>query len=185
MANTSESLSELLTNAWAELGDMTHLRGGYAGLAVLATQTESGPEMRQMVIRGADRRSATVTLHTDRQTAKCTQIGANSKVSLLVWRAEGDLQIRATAQAEILGAYAAKQVWADLPFATRGNYGVTPAPGTPIKSPDAYQRSASEDRLAVINLHIRKIDVVRLATPLHYRAMFEVSNNWAGTWLAP
>lgn len=185
MTDWSASLSEFLTAIWAELGDFTHPRSGYVGLASLATQSPAGPEMRQLVIRAADRASGLLTLHTDTETAKCAEISANPKVSLLVWRPEHDLQIRVKADAEMLGRFAAQKVWTELPFASRGNYGVNPTPGTPITHATDYDRSADENRLAVIALHIREIDAVRLASPLHYRAKFVEKDDWAGTWLAP
>ena len=185
MQDWSKSLSSFLTGIWAELGDFTHPRCGYAGLAGLATQTDNGPELRQLVIRAADRASGLLTLHTDNTTAKCEEIRSNGNVSLLVWRPENDLQIRIKARAEVLGSFAARKVWSELPFASRGNYGVNPRPGTPIGSAFDYERSADQARLAVISLHVREIDAVRLADPKHYRARFVEADNWAGTWLAP
>ena len=182
---TAPSLQSFLTSIWAEIGDFTHPRNGYPGLATLATQGTNGPEMRQLVLRSADKASARVLLHSDNETAKCREIEKNSAVSLLLWRPETRLQIRLKGRAEVLGSYAAESVWTELPFASRGNYGVTPCPGTPIEDAYDYQRIADVKRLGVIAVQIREIDAVQLTEPHHIRAKFATGDHWSGQWLAP
>lgn len=179
------TLTDFLTRIWAELGDFTHPRAGYPGLVSLATIGNQCPELRQLVLRSTDKASGRVMLHSDTETAKCREILANPNVSLLAWRAETNLQIRLKGVAEILGSYAATSVWSELPFASRGNYGVTPAPGTPIAEPHAYQRNADMTRLAVIAVQVTEIDAVELREPNHIRALYRAADNWSGSWLAP
>ena len=114
----AHDIDSFLSAIWAEIGDFVTPRCGYAGLATLATQSDTGPQMRNLVIRDANRRDGLVHLHTDRQTPKVTEIDANSAASLLIWRPETQLQIRLGGRAEVLGAYAARQIWADVPFAS-------------------------------------------------------------------
>ena len=178
-------LSTFLTAIWAEMGDFTHSRGGYPGLVSLATISDSGPQQRQLVLRSVDRAADLLMLHTDSHTPKCAQLLADPRVSLLFWNPEVQLQIRVNGRAELLGAYAAQSAWAELPFASRGNYGVTPAPGSPIDAPFEYERKADETRLAVISVKVEHIDAVHLSTPKHIRAKFRADDNWAGQWLAP
>ena len=181
----AHDIDSFLTAIWAEIGDFATPRCGYAGLATLATQSDTGPQMRNLVIRDANRRDGLVHLHTDRQTPKVTEIDANSAASLLIWRPETQLQIRLGGRAEVLGAYAARQIWADVPFASRGNYGVTPAPGSAIETSGAYKRLPDESRLAVLQFHVDHIDAVHLGKPLHIRARYDKARGWQGQWVAP
>ena len=185
MNNRSHSLADFHIEIWAELGDFTRPRAGFAGLATLATQTATGPKLRQMVLRKADRAGAELVLHTDRETPKVAEIMAEPTVSLLVWNPDTALQIRVSGRAEILGSYAAEKVWSTLPFASRGNHGVNPVPGTEIASADAYERIPDVARLAVIRITVSNIDAVRLAEPHHVRARFSQADDWAGQWVAP
>ena len=141
--------------------------------------------MRQLVLRSVDRASDLVILHTDVKSAKCAEIAADPRVAILAWNPDHLLQIRLSGRAELLGAYAAQKAWSDLPFASQGNYGVSPAPGTPIAKPHAYQREADPKRLAVVSVKIDAIDAVHLAEPRHIRAKFRQDDGWAGRWVAP
>lgn len=185
MAEWAEDLGAFLTAIWAEIGNFSAPRGGYPGLITLATQGDNGPEQRMLVLRSADRAAARLVLHTDKATAKVTEIEADPRVSLLIWCAKQNLQLRLKGQAELLGAYAAQQAWGDMPFASQGNYGVTPAPGTVISSSGAYERLADPARLAVIAVSLHEIDAVHLGQPHHIRARFRAKDGWSGAWLAP
>ena len=182
---TGPNLQTFFTEIWAELGDFTHPRGGFAGLVTFGTVGPTGPELRQLVLRATDKASARITLHSDTDTAKCREIMTDPRVSILAWRAETNLQIRLKGRAEVLGSYAAEQVWSELPYASRGNYGVTPSPGSEIAAPHAYERIADKGRLAVIAVQIDEIDAVQLTEPHHIRARYAATDQWSGQWLAP
>ena len=181
----SDDLAAFLAAVWAELGDYTRARAGYPGLVTLATRGSGGPELRQVVLRKTDRANAQLVLHTDSDSHKVAELAADPAVSLLAWNPEHQLQIRVRGRAEILGPYAAETIWSSLPFASQGNYGVTPAPGTPIAAASDYQRVPDKGRLAVVVIGVGEIDAVHLAEPHHIRARFRAEEGWAGEWLAP
>jgi pyridoxamine 5'-phosphate oxidase len=126
-----------------------------------------------------------IDIHTDSETAKVAQIRANPMVSIMVWRADMEMQIRLTGRAQILLGAAAASLWRDVPLGARPNYGVTPAPGSKIPAPGAFSREADSARFAVLRVSIEAIDAVILAQPQHRRAVFERADDWGGAWLAP
>ncbi len=185
MQGWANDLGAFHAGIWAELGDFTRERAGYAGLASLATIGPRGPEVRNIVVRGADRAVARLVMHTDRDSQKVAELQRDPAASLLVWNPDHQLQIRARGRVEVLGPWAADEIWATLPFASKGNYGVAPVPGTPIAHAQDYERVPDRARLAVIALHVDEIDAVQLAEPHHIRARFRELDDWAGQWLAP
>jgi len=155
-------------------------------LASFATTAPDGTvALRHLVIRAADRRAAQIDLHTDARSAKVAQIVANPAAALLLWCPDVAMQIRANGHAQVLTGDAVRAAWDNMPGDARLNYGTTPAPGTPIRDPGAFDRHAHRDRLAVLRLSIDALDVVILSDPQHRRAVYTGADGWAGRWVAP
>ncbi len=178
-------LSAFLAGAWQ------HLRRGVADAKsparypVFATVSPDGvPEARTVALRRADQRQAVLEVHTDTETPKVAALRAHPIAALHVWLPRARLQIRITAQVDILTGDAVEADWARVPPASRVSYGTEPLPGLPIDSVHAYDKPPNRDRFAVLRCRANEIDLVHLDT-VHRRAGFSRSDDWRGRWLAP
>jgi len=144
-----------------------------------------GPETRIVALRDADRGAAQIAVHTDTRSVKWREVAADPRVSVLAWDPGPQLQIRLRGRARRTAGAEAAAAWAAVPDDARGSYGVTPAPGTPIRAADAYTRVPEAARFAILSVAVTEIDVVLLTEDVHRRALFTAGDGWHGTWLAP
>jgi len=179
MRNWYETLEGLWGFGWQHLS-------GKAVKTVLSTLGTSGaPEARMVVIRAANPRAATVSMHTDTATVKMRELARDPRAALHVWSETDQLQLRLRGTIRVLTGEQAAPYWPDIPDMSRSNYGVDPAPGTVIPASDAYARVANPDRFAVLILTLSELDIVHLSDDYHRRAVFTRKTDWAGQWLAP
>ncbi|WP_299689420.1 pyridoxamine 5'-phosphate oxidase family protein [uncultured Tateyamaria sp.] len=178
-------LRAFLAEAWQ------HLRRGVADAKsparypVFATVSPDGtPEARTVALRRADPQAGVLEVHTDTRTPKVTALRATPVAALHVWLPRARLQIRVTAQVEILTGDAVSDSWNQIPPASRVSYGTEPLPGQPIDSVHAYDKPPNRDRFAVLRCHVSAIDLVHLYT-VHRRAGYARADGWAGQWRAP
>ncbi|MGH1329244.1 MAG: pyridoxamine 5'-phosphate oxidase family protein [Paracoccaceae bacterium] len=187
----SDDLVQILARIWACLragpAPQTLIEGMALGrLATLGTiGADGGPELRQVMLRAVNESRGLIDIHTDSATAKCAELAANPKASVLLWRADLNLQMRFKGRAEIVTGQEAAPLWQAVPAQARPNYGVMPAPGSAISAPGNFSRVADPARFAVLRISIEAIDAVILAEPQHRRASFERRDRWRGQWLAP
>lgn len=180
------ALNGFFDRAWQELGDFKTKRSGTPGLISLATvDADNRPEIRTVVFRRVNKALGTVETFTDTGTQKILEIRNNSYVTAMIWQPENGLQIRLRGNCSILTGDAVLAEWEQIPPRGQRNYGVTPAPGTIIGRPDAYERIPSPTRLACLTIKIEEMDVVHISKPYDIRAKFRRSNYWAGEWLSP
>ena len=142
------------------------------------------PELRTVVLRQADQKSASLEVHTDFKSAKVKELKSNPNVGIHIWFPKHKLQIRIKAISEIETGETVKEKWNKVPKGSRISYGTEPIPGTPISAPFIYEKPANFDRFCVIFLKIDEMDLVHLGVR-HTRALFAKKDNWSGTWLAP
>lgn len=178
-------LAAFLTDAWQHL-----LRGvadakSPARYPTFATTAPDGtPEARTVALRGARRSEAAVEVHTDIETAKIAALRHNNRAALHIWLPRAQLQIRLTAEVDILTGVEVEDQWNRVPPASRISYGTDPVPGISIDHVYAYEKPPVRDRFAVLNCRLTKIDLVHLDTR-HRRAIYGRADNWRGTWVAP
>lgn len=186
MPRWDDTLISIETTVWDVLHTAADDLGASSRLCAFATNSQmGGPEVRQVVLRAADREARQVVIHTDASSTKMLELRADARASVLVWEAERQLQIRLKGMVEIALGSKVQDVWGALPETSLVNYGVTPAPGTPIPAFDAFERRPDPERLAVLTLHVAEIDAVVLAPDVHRRALFRRADDWSGQWLAP
>ena len=176
----SMDLPDLLDEVWRRL----EAREGAARNPVLATVGASGPEVRTIVLRAADRQAATLEMHTDAATPKVAQLRRQPRASLLVWDADAALQIRLDARISIRSGASAHDVWAKVPDAARTRYGGR-VPGTPIPGPDGDEGTADPERFALLRAYVYRLDVLQLGAARNRRAVYAVEDGFAGRWVAP
>lgn len=173
-------LAATLATAWATLAAGPSDRAAPARHIVLATTGAEGPEARLLVLRGADRAAATLTLHTDTATAKVRELGADPRAALLVWDPVARFQIRLRARIALRPG--TPEEWAAV--REPAVYGGAPTPGTPIPEPSAHAATPDPARFTVLTATIHEIETLRLGQP-HERARFTRADGFAGRWLAP
>lgn len=178
-------LGAFLTRAWQIIGRGVADRRSPARHPTLATVSPEGrPQARTVVLRAADRPSATLEIHTDTASAKVVALRATPQAELHVWDSRAKIQLRLAADVTICtGAETAAQ-WDAIPEASRVSYGTTPDPGQVIPHVYAYEKPSCPDRFAVLRFALTSIDIVHLDTR-HRRASFTRSSHWSGAWLAP
>lgn len=174
-------LAATLATAWDTLEAGIRDRTAPARHIVLATTSETGPEARILVLRGADRRAGTLTLHTDAATAKVAQLTRDPRATLLVWDPDARIQIRLRARVALRPGTVAEWEAVREPAV----YGGTPAPGAPIPAPDAHDAAPDPTRFTVLIATVQEVETLRLGAAPHERARFTRATGYAGTWLAP
>lgn len=179
MDRWDDTTEAILDRIWSVLD-------GDAPRAVLATLGQGGgPEARMVVLRRAHRAAGKIDVHTDRDTPKVAELTAEPRAALHLWMESLRLQIRLRGAVTIRHGAEVASTWDALPQQSRTNYGVEPAPGTPIASAHGYERKPQRARLAVLTLRVAEIDAVVLAEDFHRRAIFSRADGWHGQWVAP
>lgn len=176
------TLDELHDLAWSRIEAGLSDSSAAARTPALATSGPSGPEIRTLVLRAADRAAGTLDLHVDAASPKVAQLGVDPRAALHVWDADASLQVRMRGRAEVLTGKAVEDAWEAVPEGARTNYGGTPAPGEPMPSLDAYQPGAERGRFAVLRFHADEIDALHLGER-QFRAVFGPGG--LRTWVAP
>ena len=178
-------LGTFLNEAWQHLGRGVADSKSPARYPTFATTAPDGtPEARTVALRAAVRSEGWVAVHTDIVTDKIISLRKTPRAALHIWLPKADLQIRLTAETEILTGDPVEDQWSRIPPASRVSYGTEPAPGTPIGHVYDYEKPPVRDRFAVLKCHLVRIDLVHLDTR-HRRAVFERHDDWKGTWVAP
>ena len=178
-------LAAFLASAWQHLSRGVADRRAPARYPTFATIGPDGtPQSRTVALRGASPSAGTLEVHTDIVTDKVTALRHNARAALHVWIPRSDLQIRVTAQVEILTGEAVQSQWDQIPAGSRVSYGTLPDPGTPIDHVYAFEKPAERSRFAVLACTVTALDLVHLGEQ-HRRAGYTREDGFAGKWLAP
>ena len=185
MKNEFYDLKELYEYAWRLVIRGTVDKKSPARHPTIGTNGISGmPELRTVVLRHADQKTASLEVHTDIKSKKIEELENNPRVGMHIWFPTNKLQVRVKAIAEIQKGDEIKEQWGKVPNASRVSYGTLPTPGTIIKSSFDYEKPVKFERFCIIKLNIEEIDLTHLGNR-HTRALFAKTNNWSGSWLAP
>lgn len=173
-------LADFLAEAWRRL----EAAEGAARHPALATSGDAGPELRTVVLRSADRSTATLEIHTDAASPKVAQLRRRARASLLVWDPAAALQIRIDARISIRSGASAGAWWDRVPRKVRQRYGGT-APGAPVAAPEDVVDAADPGRFAVLRAYADRIDLLHLGAERQRRAVYLSADGFAGCWVAP
>lgn len=180
----ANALDSLYDHAWHRLIRGVHDRHTPARHPTLATVTPDGlPSARTVVLRGADKTSGTLEIHTNLHSCKITDLTAQPMAALHVWDSGQKLQMRLQAVAAITTGPQASAAWARVPEGSRSAYSAQ-APGTPIADSLAYDRQPQPEAFVVVTLHLQSMDLLHLG-PDHRRAVYLRGESWKGQWVAP
>ena len=98
------------------------------------------PELRTVVLRHADQKTASLEVHTDIKSKKIEELRLNPRVGMHIWFPTNKLQVRVKAISEIQIGDELKEQWGKVPNESRVSYGTLPTPGTIIKSSFDYEK---------------------------------------------
>jgi pyridoxamine 5'-phosphate oxidase len=185
MSEWWSDLSTTLDQVWLRLGRGVVDRKSDARHLVFATTSPDGPEARVVVLRNAERVSASVSVYTDLRSAKVRELRQDPRATLLVWEQKARLQIRLRVHVDIKSGEAVASNWQRVPDVARSVYGSEPAPGAPIDDPTYMTAQAKPEAFAVLLCHVREIETLHLGNDFHRRAKFSAASDWQGQWLAP
>ncbi len=174
----------LLEAAWELLARGVHARRSPARYPALATVAEGGgATARVVVLRGADRAAARLTLHTDAASAKAGEIAAEPRGALLFRDPGSALQLRCAVRLALRPETA--EEWRRVPSAARSVYGGKPAPGRPLDDPATHSPGPDPARFAVVEALVEQIDALHLGRERHLRARFLRREGFGGRRLCP
>ncbi|MEL6593254.1 MAG: pyridoxamine 5'-phosphate oxidase family protein [Bacteroidota bacterium] len=162
----------------------------------LATSDEGeAVDQRMVILRFAQRSSATIHVYSDVRAAKIAQIRANSSVHILAWDSRKRLQIRCKATATLHhNDRLSQQAWQSLSTNARSLYSADPAPGKVVSLSEgfaAYEHQPETDtdtwetNFGLISLQVEEMECLVLRRTKHLRARYLLSNDWKGNWLVP
>jgi len=181
-----------LRAAWDLLGRGAKDRKAPAHTPVLATNGDSAPNLRTVVLRGCDRELGRLRFHTDRRSHKVAEIEADPAGAVLVYDPGQKIQLRLDCQLSIhVDDDQAQEAWAATRDFSRVCYQVMQGPGAAVSDPREVPFSAQDsndgaDHFAVISALVTRVEWLYLAAHGHRRAEFlRRDGDWRGRWLVP
>lgn len=184
MSEWFETLDGLHDRMWQRLSRGVADHKSPSRQPTLATVRDGWPEARTVVLRAANRDTATLEVYTDLQSDKIASLRDAPRGALHVWEDKQRLQIRLQCAVTILTGDAVRDRWDRMPNTGRLSYGVTPQPGAPLADALAYDKAPDFERFAVLRCAIQTIDLVHLGDD-HRRAAYARADGWQGQWLSP
>jgi pyridoxamine 5'-phosphate oxidase len=178
-----DSLAAIEDALWQALRLAAHEKTHPWRTPVLATTDGDAGDARTVVLREADRDSATLHLYSDARSAKVTQIAAHPIGTLVMWSpALGwQLRVRAHLAATTEGLEVSSR-WARLKLSPAAHdYLSVQAPGTPLDA--ALSARGERAHFALIDAQVQSIDWLELHADGHRRARFVVGAT--PRWLQP
>lgn len=175
---------DLRNIVWRALEEGVADRTAPARLLTLSTVGLDGSaEARLVILRGSDRDAGQIEIHTDRRSAKVTELARDPRATLLAWLPDAALQVRF--RVEIAAREGTEAEWARIPDHARRPYGGTPAPGAPITHPRDHHPSPDQNDFCVLTAIVKSFETLELDPAGHRRAVFRREDGFRGHWIAP
>jgi pyridoxamine 5'-phosphate oxidase len=194
----ADDLHDIVDSAWRLLGRGSADRRSPLHTPIVVSVQDGLPEARVMVLRAADRGTATLRFHTDARSPKCLGLD-NGAVSVLAYHPGERVQLRLGGVAQVVREGAVvDSIWEQAtPFARRC-YMVEAAPGSRLaaagsglpgdvegRKPTLEELVPARANFALVLVRVTSIDWLHLAQTGHRRARFSVTNDWQGEWRVP
>lgn len=174
MPDTFRTLPGLLDALWLRLVPGTPV--------ALATRQGEGAAVRTVIVRGADRNTGSLRIHTHSRSKKVSDLASCPHAELLLWDPDADFQARLTTVFDVAPADPA--TWANQSDGQRLNYARDPMPGTPLDNPDTHP-TPEPALMTILTARIEALDLLCLGTTPHARARFSRQDDFKGQWIAP
>lgn len=126
--------------------------------------------------------------YTDRRSKKVMHVIENSKISLLFYDPNTQVQLKVEGLAELIeDPEIIKTVYADFTEKMTKEYRTKKAPGSTLASPEEVDYLDEDHHLCILATHPYKIEYLRLGDPDHLRIRFTrtTSGEWEGEYLTP
>lgn len=157
----------------------------------LATRSADGaPNARTVVLRAFDSGTRRLRVHTDRRSAKATELAADPRVLLHGYDASAQVQLRIAGRASLHHADAlAEAAWAASRAASRMCYAAAEPPGAAVAAPPPAPRDTEggRDNFMAVVITMDSLDWLLLAHEGHRRARFawDEEGRISASWIAP
>jgi hypothetical protein len=183
MTENFRDLTGIMDALWRRLEEGAQVADSPARNLSLATSGPDGAAVRLVVLRGADRATASLTFYTHAHSGKIAHLERTPKAQLLLWDPASNFQARLSAH--ITMTPGTKQIWETLTRGARLNYATDPLPGTLMRDPAAHAPTPDPGLLTVLTARIETIDLLHLGALPHARAIFSREDGFRGQWIAP
>lgn len=198
-ASTPEAIYRRL---WMNLTSAAHdSNHGWHWPSLATVDSDNRPQVRTVVLRGADYDSGTLVTYTDRRSRKFQQIQDSPTVSWLFWDAQLRAQLRVETSARLRwDDQTADSCWEASPLTSRRSYlaplpsGISsPDPATNLpdhlrdRVPTADESNAGRHNFAVIESTIKSMEWLLLGRQGNLSAGFRILEDGSvdGRWLTP
>ncbi|MBB5691174.1 pyridoxamine 5'-phosphate oxidase [Roseomonas alkaliterrae] len=186
-----DRLEDALAGAFALLARGVADRRSPLHTPTLATRgTDGAPNARTVVLRAFDPGTRRLRLHTDRRSAKATELAAEPRVMLHAYDAAAQVQLRIAGTVSLHHDDAlAESAWSGSRASSRMCYAAVEPPGAAVAAPPPAPRDAEAGRgnfMAVV-IAMDSLDWLLLAHEGHRRARFawDEAGRLSATWIAP
>ena len=193
MTTELTDLNDVFSNAWQllELG-VASRRHGFHHAAVATIGVSGKPRIRTVILRAAEAESQTLRFHTDVRSQKCKDIAANPNISVICYDEPSRTQVRVDGVATLhLNDDLADASWKAAQPMSKITYGIMPAPGLVIDSPDMVSMPAPQTdvewarkHFAVVRVQIDLLQWLYLRQGRQRCAMFDFESG-AMNWTVP
>lgn len=195
-----DELMPTLHAAWAPFAAAVATRRGPFHTPSAATIGDGAvARVRTVVLRGCEISNWTLRFHTDRRSAKFSELTANPSIALHVYSQPAKLQVRLEGRARLHCDDAfAEDAWASSRPTSRECYTQPSPPGLSLAAPEPdrapLSRSAQElhtgrENFCAVHVEVHTLEWLYLRAAGHRRARFTREAGRAAeitaTWLAP
>ncbi|MEM1383348.1 MAG: pyridoxamine 5'-phosphate oxidase family protein [Pseudomonadota bacterium] len=192
-----DDLEVLGEQAWIRLSRASADRNSPFRQLQLATLSPQGwPEIRSVILRECSPSARQIAFHTDKRSAKFGEIRRDGRVSIHLWDAKPQIQLRlwgqAVAESDERGADAA---WDRLVEVQRAVYRGALPPGRvtagatdaaeAMQKPGAGGVDPGRQHFARVAVTVMRFEWLQLRQGGHRRARFDWKGAWQGQWLVP
>lgn len=171
-------------------------RSAFHTPAIATIGADGVPQVRTVVLRGADQAQAQLRFHTDIRAGKVAEIGAEPKIGLHFYDKKSKIQLRVSGTAHCHTEGALKDhAWDGSKPMSRECYRVNHSPGSHVMAPDAWSipqdpsdPDEGKENFVAVMVTIETMEWLYLARGGHRRAKFFVAADGAlakATWLVP
>jgi hypothetical protein len=194
-----DGLWDTLDAAWAPFAAAVAVRRGPFHTPSVATVAEgSVPRLRTVVLRGCDVAAWTLRFHTDRRSAKFSELAIRPCVALHVYSQKAKLQVRLEGLAVLhCDDVVADDAWAASLPSSRECYAQLMAPGlvqdvpVPDRVPEGSAHGTAQigrENFCAVVVQVQTLEWLYLRAAGHRRARFTrdaPAGKISASWLAP
>lgn len=192
-----DNLEASYDEAWTLLkrGTMDR-RSAFHTPSIASVDLHGCPQVRTVVLRGADQSAATLRFHTDRRARKIVELEAQPCVSIHVYDKKAKIQLRVTGHATAhTDGPVKEEAWAASREMSRECYRIDKAPGTFVNAAhdwvmptDPEHEDVGKENFAAVSIQVSALEWLYLARGGHRRAHFTVTPAGAiktSAWMVP